>query len=106
MKHLNEEAIDKLAELCRIEVTSEEKSSLLKDLERVLAYVDQLQEVSVENVPACNSVLTELHNVFREDEVKDVLSREAFLANCPEHTGGLVKVPPILQKTSKNTKGH
>jgi len=101
MTHLSEQSIDKLADLCRIEATPQEKKALLKDLERILSYVDQLQEVPTDDVPPCNSVHSDLYNVFREDEVKDMLPREVFLANCPEHTGGLVKVPSIFQKTTK-----
>ena len=98
MKHLDENVIDKLADLCRIDAGKEEKLLLLKDLEKILNYVDLLQEVPTEGVPPCNSVHEELFNVFREDSVEPPLSRELFLANCPDHTGGLVKVPSVIRK--------
>ncbi len=57
--------IDKLAELARIEMSDEEKKDLEKDVESILGYVTQVQEVVVnsEEEPEVGSVF----NVMRED---------------------------------------
>jgi len=96
MSHLNEESIRKLTELSCIQCTEEEMHSLLHDLERIMAYFDELNEVDTQGVPACNHVLKDMPALLREDIVDDVLPRELFLANAPEHTGGMIKVPPVL----------
>lgn len=100
MSHLNEESIKKLTQLCRIDCTEEEQQAILKDLEKILDYVDQLQEIDTENVKPCNHVLAEIHNVMRDDIVGETLPRDVFLSNCPDHTGGMVRVPPVISKTS------
>ena len=100
MSHLNEESIKKLTELCRIKCTEEERHSLLGDLEKILIYVDQLQEIDTENVKPCNHVLDEIHNVMREDVVGETLPREIFLNNSPDHTGGMIRVPPVINKST------
>lgn len=100
MSHLNEESIKKLTQLCRIDCTDEEQEALLKDLESILEYVDQLQEVDTENVKPCNHVLEEIHNVMREDIVGETLPREIFLDNAPDHTNGMIRVPPVISKAA------
>lgn len=97
MTQLNDSDIEKLTKLCRIECTEEEKKKLKANLTKILDYMTQLREVNTDDVPPCNQVLEELKNVLREDEVKDVLSREVFLANAPAHTGGMIRVPPVIK---------
>src|ERR1700761_6657039 len=97
MAALDEKEIEKLTKLCRIECTEEEKKKLRANLSRVLAYVDQLKEINTEGVPPCNHVLEEMHNVWREDTIGEILPRELFLANAPSQVGGMIKVPPIIK---------
>ncbi len=101
MSHLNRDDIKKLTELSRIDCTDEEQEALLKDLEKILNFMDELQEVDTENVPPCNQVLAELANVMREDQCGETLSRETFLKNSPSHTGGMIRVPPVINKSTK-----
>lgn len=98
MAKLDKETIQQLTGLCRIDCTEEEKESLLNDLKKILAYIEQLQEVDTENVIPCNHILEEMANVMREDIVCQVLDREKFLANAPSHIGGMVRVPPVINK--------
>lgn len=100
MSHLNEESIKKLTQLCRIDCTEDEQEALLNDLENILNLVDQLKEIDTENVKPCNHVLAEIHNVMREDEVGETLPRDLFLNNSPSHTGGMIRVPPVISKAS------
>lgn len=100
MFELNEEEIDKLAKLCRIACTDEEKKVYLEQLTRVLSYAEQLNEVDTGGVEPCYTVLEKLTSVFREDEVGETLSRESFLSNAPAHTGGMVRVPPVIKITN------
>ncbi len=99
MAKLDKETILKLTRLCRIDCTAEEQEALLKDLKLILDYFEQLEEIDTENVPPCNHVLENMANVMREDEVGEVLDREAFLANAPSHIGGMVRVPPVMKQS-------
>ncbi len=95
------EEIEKLAELCRIDVTEDEKKSLASDIESILEYISQIQEVaSVESKPEVG-----VHrNVMREDGKphKSKLYTESLLKSAPKREGGHVKVKKIL---SQNQKG-
>lgn len=99
MAQLDKQAIAKLTKLSRIDCSEEEQEALLKDLKKILNYVEQLQEVDTENVPPCNHVLADMFNVTREDEIGSTLSREEFLSNAAAHVGGLIRVPPVLKTT-------
>lgn len=99
MAQLNEETIRNLVQLSRIDCTPEEQQALLKDLQGIFAFFDQLDEVDTANVAPCNHVLEEVANVMREDVVGAVLPRDEFLMNAPSHTGGMVRVPPVLKSS-------
>ena len=96
MTTLNEDEVNKLTKLCRIECTEEDKKALHQHLAKVLKYIDQLKEVDTEGVEPCYCVLETLTNVMREDKVSEILDRDRFLANAPSHIGGMVRVPPVI----------
>ena len=98
MTHLNKESIKKLTQLCRIDCNEEEQKTLLKDLESILIYVEQLKELDTEGIEPCNHVLADVSNVIREDKEGKTLPRQVFLENSPAHTGGLIRVPPVIIK--------
>ncbi len=97
MSNLDKEAIHNLIKLSRIECSEEEQARLLKDLEKILVYIEQLQEVDTANVSPCNQVLEGACNVMREDEVRDIMPRELFLSNAPSQVGGMIRVPPVIK---------
>lgn len=99
MAKLDKQTIKSLTQLSKIKCTEEEEESLLKDLESILAYVEQLEEVETENVSACNYIVELNQNVWREDIANQGMSREAFLSNAPAQIGGLVKVPPVIKQS-------
>ncbi|MFI0434503.1 MAG: Asp-tRNA(Asn)/Glu-tRNA(Gln) amidotransferase subunit GatC [Parachlamydiaceae bacterium] len=98
MVKLDKETIQQLTRLCRIDCTQEEQASLLEDLEKILAYIEQLDEVNTENITPCNHILEGMANVMREDVIGEGLDREKFLANAPSHIGGMIRVPLVINK--------
>jgi aspartyl-tRNA(Asn)/glutamyl-tRNA(Gln) amidotransferase subunit C len=94
---MTNEEIEKLSKLCRIACSDEEKDKLRNNLTKILSYVDQLKQIDTTGVPPCNTVLSELSSVMREDEVGETLSRDTFLDNAPAHVGGMIRVPPVIQ---------
>lgn len=97
---MDKDSIRALTALCRIDCTEEEQASLLKDLQKMLAYFELLNEINTENVPPCNQVIAGVTNAMREDEVGCTLPREVFLENAPAQIGGMIRVPPILKTPS------
>lgn len=101
MEKFDEDEMNKLAKLCRIECTEDEKKALHSQISGILKYIQQLEEVDTHGVSPCNIVLETLTNVMREDVTGELLSREQFLANAPAHVGGMIRVPPIIKFTNQ-----
>ncbi len=92
---MKEDEIDTLSRLCYITFSKEERSFFSLHLKRVISYIDQLKEVDTEGVAPCFSV-AEAASVTREDTAEDPFPTSLFLENVPAHTGGFVRVPPVL----------
>lgn len=102
MARFDQETIQNLIALSRIECTEEQKNALLGDLKKIIEYFEQLNEIDTDNVPPCNHVLAEMHNVMREDEVKGILPRDLFLSNAPDKIGGMIKVPTVIKQNESS----
>lgn len=90
---MNIEDVEKLAELAKIELTSNEKERLLSDMEGILGYVKQIQEVKVEEVEPEYSN----KNVWRKDGLASRgFSREEIISQFPDSKDDFVKVKKIL----------
>ncbi len=100
MSNLNEESIKTLSRLCRIALSPDETPPLLKDLQRILDYISQLQEVDVSHLNSHIHLKDQGVGELRPDVVEELLSREAFLANAPDRVGGMVRVPPVFKQSS------
>ena len=92
---LTRDEVAKVALLARLKLTDVELDRLTPQLSQILGYVEILNEVDTESVePMAHAV--ELSNVFRVDEVRESLPREAALANAPKTDGRFFLVPQIL----------
>lgn len=88
--------IDQVAELSRLKLKPEEREKLSKDLEAILSYVDQLQELDTKITEPTSHVLP-LENVYRADEVKPSDVREEVLKHAPKREGSFFKVPKVIE---------
>ena len=67
------------------------------DLEKMLAFVDKLNEIDTEGVDPLIYMSEEI-NVLREDEISENTSQEDALKNAPEKDSDYFKVPTVLKK--------
>ncbi|MEI8327922.1 MAG: Asp-tRNA(Asn)/Glu-tRNA(Gln) amidotransferase subunit GatC [Candidatus Taylorbacteria bacterium] len=88
--------LEKLAELARIKLTEEDKTSLVKEFDSILGYVDQLKKVEVSM--EAESRVGAVKNVVRSDEVVVISAedRERLLDEAPQRVGDFVAVKKIL----------
>ena len=86
--------VEHVAKLARLALSEEEKEKFAPQLNAVLEYVDELNEVDTTGVePMAHSI--KISNVMREDVVKQEFTREEMLQNAPEEEDGFFKVPKI-----------
>lgn len=89
------EDVRHLAELSQIRLDKAELTSLAGDIDRIVGYIDQLDELDTAGVEPTFQ-LTGLENVWRTDEVKPQLERRELLQLAPDSEDGQVKVPKVL----------
>lgn len=89
--------VDYIKELARLRVSEEEAEGLVKDLNSILKYVEQLNEVDTDAVEMLVNPLY-IENIYREDVVEESLSSEDFLKNAPERVEDYLKVPSVIDR--------
>ena len=89
--------IDYVANLARIELSDEEKSTYQKQLGDVLKYFDKLQELDVENVEPTAHAFPR-HNVWDKDEARAGLPVNEALKNAPQSRQDQVVVPKVIEE--------
>lgn len=96
MKRISEEQVKHVANLARLEFTEAEIEMYTKQLDDIIHYAEQLNELDTTDVEPTSHVL-DVKNVLREDEVKPSADREDVLKNAPDHADGQFKVPSVLE---------
>ena len=95
--NVNDALIEKLAHLSRLEFSEEEKEDIKNDLEKMIGFIDKLNELDTTGVEPLLHV-SENINIFREDKVNGEISREDVFRNAPLHNGDFFKVPKVIKK--------
>lgn len=93
---VNDKLVEKLARLARLRFEDEEKEAIKHDLQRMIGFVEKLNELNLDNVPPLLHMSDEV-NVLREDEIKGSVSREEALKNAPDHDEKFFKVPKVIR---------
>ena len=93
---VTKEDLDNVAVLSRLSIAEEDTDRYLGQLDKILTYMDNLSALDTENVKPTTYALP-MQNVFRKDEVKESLDREAALQNAPMKEDGYFKVPKVLE---------
>jgi aspartyl-tRNA(Asn)/glutamyl-tRNA(Gln) amidotransferase subunit C len=88
--------IEKLAKLARIKLTEEEKERLLKEIDPILGYVNQLKEVS--SIVGEEKKVGDHRNIMREDSDSNNpgFVTEEIVKNMPDSQDNLLKVKKVL----------
>lgn len=94
---VNDAMIENLAGLARLHFNEDEKKEIKSDLQRMIAFIDKLNELNTEGVEPVLHMSDEI-NIFREDEILGSISREEGLKNAPETDGIFFKVPKVIKK--------
>jgi len=96
MTQIAQKDVQHLAQLAQLQLDDNEIQTLTSDLELTLDYIESLAELDTQGVEPTYQ-LTDLTNVFREDEVQtSEVSREQLLSLAPESQDNQIKVPKVL----------
>lgn len=87
--------VDEVAHLARLEFKDEAKAEILNDMNRMLAFVDKLNELNTDDVEPLIYMTDEV-NVLREDEPKQTITQKEALKNAPKKDSDYFKVPKVI----------
>lgn len=92
---VNAETVERVAKLARLELDEAERDALVADLQRILAFVNQLQAVDTDGVEPMIHTTSDTAPL-RPDRAQPALGTAATLANAPAHAGGCFVVPRVV----------
>lgn len=92
---ISDEIIEYVGILAKLELSGQEKENAKADMERMLDYIDTLNELDTERVAPMSHVFP-INNVFREDEPSGRDGQSDTLANAPLKKDGSFKVPKTI----------
>lgn len=95
--NIDKATIYKVADLARIEIGENEVETLQADMNKILTFMEKLNELDTQNVEPLIYMNPEV-NVWREDVVKQELTVAEGLQNAAVHNEDFFMVPKILDK--------
>lgn len=90
------ETLDYLATLSRLDLPVGEREKVAGELEKIVAYMDLLEELPTEGVEPLTHVVP-LQNVLREDTVRPSSLRDELLSCAPAVKDGAYLVPRTVE---------
>ena len=92
---ISDETMEYVGILAKLELKDEEKESARQDMQKMLDYVEKLDELDTDGVEPLSHIFGD-ENVFREDVVTNGDNREAMLMNAPKEKEGQYQVPKTI----------
>lgn len=94
--------VRKVARLARLDLTDAELTTMAQQLNAILDYVDQLQQVDTTGVEPMAHPLP-VRNVFRDDVSRPSLPPNEALQNAPTRIGDYFGVPAVFDPSDEMT---
>jgi aspartyl-tRNA(Asn)/glutamyl-tRNA(Gln) amidotransferase subunit C len=99
---ITEKDVTYVAELGHLELTQEEQSRFLRDLNSILEYVDRLSELDTSNVEPMAQMANRAATATLRDDILEGLRKslphDVALANAPDSDGTFFRVPKVIER--------
>ena len=93
---IDEQTVDKIAHLARLELNAQEKVEMIADMNKILGFMDKLNEIDTTGVEPL-VYMTNEPNILRADIVKQEITTEEALKNAPEHDDSHFLVAKVIK---------
>ncbi len=93
---IDKEHLNKIAHLARLEFDESTAEEMMKDMTKIISWVEKLNEVDTEGVEPLTTMSHEI-NALREDEVKNHLDHERALKSAPKKDADFFRVPKVIE---------
>jgi aspartyl-tRNA(Asn)/glutamyl-tRNA(Gln) amidotransferase subunit C len=94
---IDKKTVHKVADLARIAIKEEEVDSLTQEMNKILTFMEKLNELDTTGVKPL-VYMNEESNVWREDVAKQEISVADGLRNAAKHNEQFFFVPKIIEK--------
>lgn len=94
---IDNNTVDKIAHLARLEFENEAKAEIIKDMNNMLTFIEKLNELDTSGIEPLIYMSSEINNM-REDIVKPEITQDEALRNAPKHDSDYIKVPKVITK--------
>jgi aspartyl-tRNA(Asn)/glutamyl-tRNA(Gln) amidotransferase subunit C len=106
---VTEKDVAYVAGLANLELTSQERQRMLRDLNSILDYIDRLNELDTTDVPPMAQIADRYSQPgamqsgnaaypWRQDTPCPCLPHDEAMKNAPETDGVFFKVPKVIEK--------
>ncbi len=92
---IDREQVNKVAHLARLDITSDEAQQFTTQLNGILDYFEQLQELNTDDVEPTTRAI-ETSNITRADKLEPFPNKQDLLKSAPEQDGDYFRVPKIM----------
>ena len=94
-RKIDDKTMENTEILAKLQLTPQEREEVRTEMEKILNYVEKLNELDTSEVEPLVHILPEV-NVFREDRVTNGNGQEAALKNAPKKKNGQYQVPKTV----------
>jgi aspartyl-tRNA(Asn)/glutamyl-tRNA(Gln) amidotransferase subunit C len=92
---IDQDTVEKIAHLARLELTGDEKQAMITDMNKILGFMDKLNEIDTTGVEPLVYMTNEV-NTLRDDVIKQDITREEALLNAPKQDGEYFLVAKVI----------
>ena len=94
---IDKETVEKVAHLARLELGEDEKEKMIADMNKILGFMDKLNEIDTSGIEPLVYMTNEI-NTVREDVVKQDITHQEALLNAPKHDQDYFLVAKVIEK--------
>ncbi len=94
---VQKEDVERLAHLARLQFTEEEKGDMCADMDKMLAFVEQINRLDLEGLEPL-VYMTREEDSLRKDKVLQAITKDEALKNAPDRDTDYFKVPKVLTR--------
>jgi aspartyl-tRNA(Asn)/glutamyl-tRNA(Gln) amidotransferase subunit C len=89
--------VDEIAHLARLEFDESSKPEILNDMNRMLSFIDKLNELDTTNVEPL-IYMTDERNILRPDQPETTITQKEALKNAPKKDSDYFKAPKVIEQ--------
>lgn len=94
---VSKEDVHYVANLARLQLKDDEAEGLKEDMNKILGYIETLNELDTTDVEPLEHVTEITSTTFRKDEAREPLSHDDALKNAPDADSDYFRVPRVIE---------